>query len=157
MGYKKLDEVMELLTDELDGFNKALTKLQRLTKNVEDIKIIPDTSEIDGMLATHLKQEKERTAKLQEAVRSLETSLVKASVVSKFQKWLQYTISAVSLIIIGYLAFKVSRTNGVRKESFDKGRQEIIENLKGYFGEHPEHYEKYLQWDKEKDSLPNKK
>ena len=30
MGYKKLDEVMELLTDELDGFNKALNKLQLL-------------------------------------------------------------------------------------------------------------------------------
>ena len=38
MGYKKLDEVMELLTDELDGFNKALNKLQRLTKNVKDIR-----------------------------------------------------------------------------------------------------------------------
>lgn len=44
MGYKKLDEVMELLHDELDGFNKALAKLRELTSNVENIKIMPDTS-----------------------------------------------------------------------------------------------------------------
>jgi vacuolar-type H+-ATPase subunit I/STV1 len=157
MGYKKLDEVMELLTDELDGFNKALAKLQRLTKNVEDIKIIPDTSEIEGMLETHLRQEKEKTSRLRESVRSLEERLKRASVISKFQKWVQYFIWAVTLIIIGYLSFKVSRIQELQEESFELGQKEIIENLQGYFGEHPEHYEKYLQWDKEKDSLPNKK
>ena len=29
MGYKKLDEIMELLTEELDGFNKSLDKLEK--------------------------------------------------------------------------------------------------------------------------------
>ncbi len=39
MGYKKLDEVMELLNDELDGFNMSLVKLERLTQNVDGFKI----------------------------------------------------------------------------------------------------------------------
>ena len=43
MGYKKLDEIMELLTEELDGFNRSLDKLEKLTKNVDGIKIRPDT------------------------------------------------------------------------------------------------------------------
>ena len=38
MGYKKLDEVMELLSDELDGFNKAMDRLERLTENVDKSK-----------------------------------------------------------------------------------------------------------------------
>ena len=46
MGYKKLDEVMELLTDELDGFNKSIIRLEKLTQNVENIKVMPDNSEI---------------------------------------------------------------------------------------------------------------
>ncbi len=37
MGYKKLDEVMELLNDELDGFNKSVDRLERLTQNVDNI------------------------------------------------------------------------------------------------------------------------
>lgn len=157
MGYKKLDEIMELLTDELDGFNKALVKLQRLTKNVEDIKIMPDTTEIEEMLGTHLNQEKERTSRLQESIRSLEDRLSRASVISNLQKWLHYSIWAVSFVIIGYLAFRVSRIRELQEESFERGQKEIIENLEGYFGEHPEHYKTYLQWNKEKDSLSNQK
>jgi hypothetical protein len=157
MGYKKLDEIMELLTDELDEFNKALAKLQRLTKNVEDIKIIPDTKKIEGMLKTHLNQEKEKTSRLRESVRSLEERLSRASVISKFQKWLQYSIWAVSLIVIGYLVLKVSSVQELQEEAFNKGRQEVITSLKGYFDEHPEHYKNYLQWDKENDSVPNQK
>lgn len=157
MGYKKLDEIMELLTDELDGFNKALTKLQRLTKNVEDIKIVPDTEKIEGMLETHIRQEKEKTSRLLESVRSLEDRLSRSSVISKFQKWLQYSIWIISLVIIGYLAFNVSKLEEIRKESFSEGRQEVITNLRGYFNQHPEHYENYEQWLKIEDSVPNRK
>jgi len=157
MGYKKLDEVMELLTDELDGFNKALNKLQRLTRNVEDIRILPDTSEIEQLLENHLLQEKERTAKLQESIRSLKERLAKASVISKFQLWLHYSIWASSLLIICYLVFKVAKIEEIREESFSEGRQEIITNLRGYFDQYPEYYEDYEHWLKENNGVPNHK
>ncbi len=148
---------MELLTGELDGFNKALNKLQRLTRNVEDIRILPDTSEIEKLLEHHLRQEKERTLQLQESVRALKEGFTKASVISKFQKWLHYIIWATSLVIIGYLAFKVSKIEEIREESFSKGRQEVIIILKGYFDQYPECYEDYEQWLKKKDIVPNRK
>jgi hypothetical protein len=157
MGYKKLDEVMELLTDELDGFNKALNKLQRLTKNVEDIRILQDTTEIEKLLETHLQQEKERTAKLQESVRSLKEDLAKASVVSRFRLWLHYSIWTTSLVIISYLAFQISRMEEIRDESFSEGRQEVITSLRGYFDQHPEQYKEYKLWLERKDSVPNQK
>src|SRR6056297_682828 len=157
MGYKKLDEVMELLTDELDGFNKALNKLQRLTKNVEDIRILPDTTEIEQLLENHLKREKEKTLNLQESVRSLKELLAKASVISRFRFWLHYYIWASSLLIICYLVFKVAKIEEIREESFSKGRQEVITNLRGYFDQYPEYYEDYEQWLKKKDSVPNHK
>ncbi|WP_339628841.1 DUF6730 family protein [uncultured Maribacter sp.] len=157
MGYKKLDEIMELLTDELDGFNKALYKLQRLTKNVEDIRILPDTSEIEQLLENHLLQEKEKTAKLQGSVRSLKERLAKASVISRFRLWLHYFIWTTSLVIIGYLAFKVSKIEEIREESFSEGRQEVITSLRGYFDQYPEYYEEYEKWLKIKDSVPNRK
>ena len=50
MGYKKLDEIMELLTDELDGFNRSIVRLEQLTQNTDNIKVIPDTSEIESLL-----------------------------------------------------------------------------------------------------------
>lgn len=157
MGYKKLDEVMELLTDELDGFNKALAKLQRLTKNVEDIRILPDTSQIENLLETHVRHEKERTVKLQESICSLKERLAKASVISILRLWVHCSIWAISLFIICYLAFKVSKMEEIREESYSEGRQEVITSLRGYFDQHPEHYKEYEQWLKKKDNVPNRK
>ncbi len=78
MGYKKLDEVMELLTDELDGFNNSIVRLEHLTQNVENIKIKPDTSEFERLLGEHLTSEKTKNLKLQESVHKIEVQISKA-------------------------------------------------------------------------------
>jgi len=157
MGYKKLDEVMELLTDELDGFNTSIDKLERLAQNVENIKIEPDTSEIERMLLEHLKLQKQDNFKLQESIHHLENRVAKARLVPKIQLWLHYSIWFVTLLIIGYLAFKVSRTPDIQKQAYAEGERHVISNLKGYFDNNPEHYQAYQKWIKEKDSVPNQK
>ena len=157
MGYKKLDEVMELLNDELDGFNKSIVRLERLTHNVENIKIIPDTSEIERMLREHLNSEKASNSKFQESVQDIRNHMLKAKLVPKIQLWIHYVIWFFSLLIIGYLALQVSRIVEIQEKAFAKGEQKVISNLKGYFDQYPEHYELYDKWIKEKDSVPNQK
>ena len=157
MGYKKLDEIMELLTDELDGFNKGIDRLERLTQNTDNIKVIPDTSEIERLLREHLESEKGNTERLQESVQDIRSQISKARLVPKIQQWIHYSIWLVSLVIIGYLALQVSRIGEVRKKAFSEGEQEVIFNLKGYFDQNPGHYESYQKWLKEKDSVPNRK
>ena len=157
MGYKKLDEVMELLNDELDGFNKTVDRLERLTQNVENIKIKSDTSEFERLLREHLNSEKTKNLKLQESVHDVEVQISKARLVPKVQLWLQYSIWFISLVIIGYLGFKVSRIGNMKEKAFAKGEQEVISNLKGYFDQYPQYYESYQKWIKKKDSVPNQK
>lgn len=157
MGYKKLDEVMELLTDELDGFNTSINRLERLTKNTDNIKIEPDTSEIKRMLLEYLELQKQNNLKLHESVHHMEKRVVKARLVPKEQLWLHYSIWLFTLLVIGYLAFKVSRTPDIRGRAFAEGEQQIISNLKGYFDQNPEQYRAYQKWIKEKDSVPNQK
>lgn len=60
MGYKKLDEVMELLSDELEGFNKSIKRLEKLTQNVDNVNIKADTSNIEYYIQEHLKAEREK-------------------------------------------------------------------------------------------------
>jgi hypothetical protein len=133
MGYKKLDEVMELLTDELDGFNKSIIRLEKLTQNVENIKVMPDTSEIERLLREHLNSEKVNTERLQESVQDIRSQISKARLVPKVQLWIHYSIWFISLVIIGYLALQVSRIGEVQEKAFTEGEQEVISNLKGYF------------------------
>jgi len=157
MGYKKLDEVMELLTDELDGFDKSLVRLERLTQNTDNLKIKPDTTEIERLLREHLNSEKANNSMLDESVRGITEQISKARLIPRLQLWLHYSIWITSLIIIGYLAFKVSRIDDIKEKAFAEVEQEVISNLKGYFDQNPEHYESYRKWIKEKDSVPNQK
>ncbi len=107
MRYKKLDEVMELLSDELDGFNKSILKLEKLTQNVDNINIKADTSNIEYCIQDHLRTEKEKSQKLHEAFQRMEKQLSKSQVVPKIQLWLHYSMYMICLIIIGYLVFKL--------------------------------------------------
>ncbi|WP_373519699.1 DUF6730 family protein [Pricia sp.] len=157
MGYKKLDEVMELLSDELDGFNKAVERLERLTENVENINIKPDTREMESMLREHLTSEKVRISQLNGLIQKMGERISKASLIPKAKLWLHYSIWIVSLIILGYLSFKVSRIDDIREKAFGEGEQQVISSLRGYFDQYPEHYKTYQKWLQEKDSVPNQK
>ena len=157
MGYKKLDEVMELLTDELDGFNKSLEKLEKLNQNTDNIKIRPDTSEIEYMLKEHLKTEKAKSSQLHESFNDLEKQISKVSLIPKAQLLLQYSIWLLSLVIIGYLVFQVSQIDHIQEKAYSKGEQKVISSLRGYFDQYPEHYKSYQKWKKEKDGVPNQK
>lgn len=157
MGYKKLDEVMELLNDEMDGFNKALEKLEKLTENVDNIKISPDTSQIEHMLKEHLNSERNKSERIQGSLQNFGQRISQARMVPKAQLWLQYAIWAISLVVIGYLSFKVARIDRIRERAFIEGEQSGISNLKGYFEQYPEHYKTYQKWIKEKDSVPDHK
>ena len=157
MGYKKLDEVMELLNDELDGFNKALERLEKLTENVDNIKIKPDTSQIEHMLKEHLNSERTKSERIQGSLQNFGQQISKARMVSKAQLWLQYAIWAISLVIIGYLSFQVSQIDQIQQEAFLDGKQSEISNLKGYFDHYPEHYKTYQNWIKEMESVSDHK
>tara|TARA_R110002020_G_scaffold1998_1_gene9097 strand:- start:6294 stop:6767 length:474 start_codon:yes stop_codon:yes gene_type:complete len=157
MGYKKLDEVMELLTDELDGFNTSLDKLQKLTKNVDNIKVVPDTTPIEYLLKEHLSTEQAKSSRIQEAIQGMNKQLSNARVVPKLQLWFHYSIWLISLIIMGYLVFRVSRMDQLQERAFSEGKQATISELNSYFDQYPEHYKNYQNWIKEEKRIPNHK
>jgi hypothetical protein len=129
MGYKKLDEVMELLNDELDGFNKSITKLEKLTQNTENIKIKADTSVIEYLLKEHLRTEKEKNDRLQEAIQRMTKQLSKSRLIPKFQVYIHYGIYFISLIIIGYLIFNQIQFSKIQENDFNKKEVATIPNL----------------------------
>ena len=155
MGYKKLDEVMELLNDELDGFKRSIDRLERLTQNTDNIKVIPNTSEIERLLRAHLESEKVNAERLKELVQDISNQISKARLVPKIQLLIHYSIWFISLVIIGYLSLQFSRIGEVQERAFTEGGKEVISDLRGYFDQNPGHYESYRKWSKEKDRVPN--
>jgi len=95
---------MELFTVELDGFKRSLDKLEKLTKNVDGIKISPNTSQIKYLLKEHLDSEKAKSSWIHESVLNMEKGISMARMVLKLQFWLQHATWLMSLVIIGYLS-----------------------------------------------------
>ena len=120
MGYKKLDEVMELLSDELDGFNKSITKLEKLTQDVDNINIKADTTGIEFMLREYLITEKEKNNRQQERIQSLENQISKSKVIPKVQLWIHYGIYFISIVIISYLIINQAQLNKTHKNDLAK-------------------------------------
>ena len=107
MGYKKLDEVMEVMTDELDGFKRTVDRLENLTQNVGNIKIEADISEIVRILKDHLRREEKRSETSIQLLRELKNSISKSRMVPKLQMWLFCLGWLMSISIIGYLVLKM--------------------------------------------------
>jgi hypothetical protein len=134
MSYKKLDEVMELLNDELDGFGKSITRLEKLTQNTENIKIKADTSGIEYLLKEHLRTERDKSDRLQEAFQNMVNQLSKSSVIPKDQMYIHNSIYFISLIIIGCLIFNQTQLTKKHENDVVKiiklEKQESIPNQK---------------------------
>ncbi len=109
------------------------------------------------MFREHLNSEKDRNERIQASVQKIAEQISKARSVPKVQLWLHYSIWIISLVIIGYLTFRVSRTGYIQERAFAEGEQHVISNLRGFFDQYPEHYQLYKEWIKEKDSVPNQK
>ncbi len=148
---------MELLSDELDGFDKALDRLERLTQNVDNINIRPDSTEMETMLREHLTAEKAKISRLEGSLQNIGERVSKSSLIPKARLWLHYSIWIVSLIVIGYLSFRVSGIYDIREKAFAKGQEQVISSLRDYFARNPGHYESYLKWTEENKSVPNQK
>ncbi|RKN82856.1 DUF6730 family protein [Ulvibacterium marinum] len=146
MGYKKLDEVMELLTDELDGFNRSIDRLKQLTENVDNIQIEATSYEIQKIIREHLEKEKRDMESIDWNTDTIRKAVINAKVIPRALFWLMTAIWTVSIVSICYLGFRVSRLDSIREKSFEAGRKEVLTSLKGYFDLNPGLYEAYEAW-----------
>jgi len=121
------------------------------------VSIKPDSTNIESMLREHHSLEKTKTSQLNESIQNIGQRVSRLSLVPKVKLWLHYPIWLVSLIIIGYLSFRISRIDDIREKAFAEGEQYTISSLRGYFDRNPEHYKSYRKWTEEKDSVPNQK
>ena len=146
MGYKKLDEVMELLADELDGFNKSIDRLKQLTENVYNIKVEASTDNIQKLLHRHLEKEKWNMESIDQNTNTIRKAVINAKVIPRTLFWLTIAVWMISLVTICYLGIRVSRLDSIREKSFESGRQEVITTLRGFFDENPGLFESYESW-----------
>ncbi|MEN8187924.1 MAG: DUF6730 family protein [Bacteroidota bacterium] len=101
----KLEEIAELLTEEIEGFNQSIKKLEELTSKINHIKYESDISEIRFQI-----EEQKRKLELHSNYQNKKLEEI-AKIVSKariFPNWLVvlfFVLVIVLVVIIVYLIF----------------------------------------------------
>lgn len=154
---KKIDEIMEVLTEEITGFNASITKLEDLSKNLNNLKIQADASNIEFYINDFLKSQKRTLDFYAKQLDEIHRKIKKGSVRPKWEAKVIYLLIGISTIAFSYLGYHFIKFEDEKEAAFLNGKKEAVFEIRGYFNDHPIIYENFQEWVKKKDSVPNQK
>ena len=142
---KKLDEIMELMSDEMADFEINLHHLQQLNKELESQSIPISTAAIDENLQSFLVKQEKANEQKNKLIRDINIRLEKASLIPNYILVLFGSILILLLSVVGYFIYSA---NTASKENFEfYGISELnLENYHFYFAENPKLKEDYCNW-----------
>lgn len=154
---KKMDEIMELLTEEIDGFNRSIDKLEELSKKIGDISVKVDSTNIEYHIKDFLRQQERAMATYKERTEETERVIKLATLTPKWIIAMYWVALSIITLTLGYFGYHFIEVEKNKKEAFMQGREEAISELRGYFDNHPIIYKDFKMWAKKKDSVADKK
>ena len=141
----KLDEIAELLTEEINGFEKSIGRLEKVHEDFKNLPLRPDTSELNALLKEYGNKQKndikEQQRLMERILHKVERSVLLPSWAIKLT-WLLVTV----LLVLGFSIYQVSRISKKEEAAFIKGQDDAIEHYGTFFKESPEAKELYQKW-----------
>ncbi|MBC9795424.1 DUF6730 family protein [Sinomicrobium weinanense] len=137
----KVEEIAELLTEEIHGFNISIERLQKLSEHLGDIKIKADATEVEHLLKQHLNEYREIQSRHNENLTEVYKE-VKGTY--WLPRWLVisfivvYALTLVSLIYTVHLREK--------RKSWEEKYERVIRYYKVFMEENPEAKALYENW-----------
>ncbi|WP_034920909.1 DUF6730 family protein [Gillisia sp. CAL575] len=143
---KKLDEIMELMTDEMADFQAAILKLELLSKQLVNLSIPITTEALEKRLNIFLEKQEEENRLKDEILKEIERKLKHSRIIPNYLLILFGTLGIITLGLLGYFGYTVKV---LEKEKFEIYRI-IMESendlYQQYLSINPEIKEDYSQW-----------
>ena len=114
---------MELLTDEINGFQNSIKKLERLSKGLSEVKV--DTSKLEYLLKEHLRHEERVQSQNTRTLNDINRKLKLAKLIPKWLLVLFLSALIIVSMAIGYLSFQVVQSNKKEKALAMKEKVEL--------------------------------
>lgn len=153
----KLDEITELLTEELEGFRKAIAELSIISKELKSSEVARDICTIKRQLSELNEKQDAHFQRHGSNLREFNNEIVRAKLVPKWLLGLCCILLTLIVTTLGYFGYHFIQLDDFKTEAFKEGREQIILDLKGYFDENPDVYKGFQSWSNEKERVPNQK
>ncbi|TMM51529.1 hypothetical protein FEE95_21820 [Maribacter algarum] len=154
---KKMEEMMELLTEEIEGFHKSIEKLETLSKNFKDLKLKADTSRIENYIKGLTKEQKHAMTIYKEKAMEIKKGLKSARIIPNWLATLFCIVISIQVLSLSYFGYHFIQFEDRNKAAFLRGQKESNTKARRYFEDHPIIYKDYKKWTRKKDSVPNQK
>ena len=153
----KMDEIMEVLTQEINGFNKSIGKLEELSEKFNDLKIQTDTSSLEFLLKGFLRTQKESIASYEKRIGEVLKRIEKSRWTPKWEVALLYIFLSINTIAFGYLGYYFINYDLKIQDAVKEARVEGFGKAREYFNDHPIIYKDFEKWTQKRDSIPNQR
>jgi len=142
----KLDEIAELLTEEINGFEKSIGRLEKAHENLKNLPLRPDTTEIKVLLNDYGNNQKkiveEQQKLMQRILHKVERSILLPSWAIKLTWGLLVTV----LLVLGFSIHQVSRIAKKEEAAYLKGQEGAIKHYGTFLDESTQAKELYQEW-----------
>lgn len=153
----KMDEIMEVLTSEIAGFNNSIGKLEELSEKFDNLKIQTDTSSLEFLIKNFLRTQNDTADSYENRMEEVLIKIEKSRWTPKWEVALLYIFLSINTIAFGYLGYYFINYDLKMQDAVSQARQEGFGRARGYFKDHPVIYENFEKWTKKQDSVPKRK
>ncbi len=152
-----MDEIMEVLTQEISGFNKSIGKLEELSEKFDNLKIQTDTSSLEFLLKGFLRTQNESIDSYEKRMEEVLKKIERSRWTPKWEVALLYIFISINTIAFGYFGYYFINYDLKMQDAVSQARQEGLGRARTYFEDHEVIYRDFKRWAKKQDSVPNRK
>jgi len=143
---KKLDEIMELMTDEMADFKTSVLKLQLISKQLFDLSIPISTEAMEKNLNTFLKRQEEENQSKHAILNSIDKKLEHAMIMPNYMLVIFGILGILMLGLLGYFGFTAKAAKEEKFEMYWMMIKSENEQYEEYFLENPKLEDDYCEW-----------
>ena len=145
---KKLDEIMEVFTEEIESFNASVNRMERLAQELKTTKVEVDAYQMREVLQEHLKPVLNREKEYQHQIKEINKRLKYARLVPKWQLALSWSGIILTMLTLAYFSYRNNQYENERK---------TLKRVEAFFVQNPEAMAQFEEWVKSQRSEPSKK
>jgi hypothetical protein len=143
---KKLDEIMELMTDEMADFKAAILELDLLSKQLFNLSIPITTEALEKNLNIFLEKQEEENRLKGEVLKEIEKKLKHAKIIPNYLLILFGALGITALSILGYFGYTAKAAEKEKFEIYRMVMESENDLYQEYLSKNPEIKEDYCQW-----------
>jgi len=147
---KKLDEIMELMTDEMEDFKVAILKLELLSKQLYTLSIPISTKALEKNLNIFLEKQKEENSLKDEVIKELDKKLKQARIIPNYLLILFGILGIMALGLLGYFGYTAKTAEEEKLEMYQIIMESENNLYQQYLTVNSEIKEGYCKWLEEK-------